>query len=785
MQTRQQDTEAPTVLKSTNGANGHGAVFSAPAQVLKRDGKTLQGFDFHKIESAIRKAWIEVEGTAEDAQVRRIAMKVAGTLPADVADVEQVQDHVEAVLMSSGKVKVAKAYIIYRQKRADARLVRQVPDATAVADYIHFSKYAKHRPEWMRRELYPESVERVEEMHLRKFAALAEEDLVQIRQSFDLVREKRVLPSMRSMQFGGAAIEANNNRIYNCSFTLIDRLEAFSQAMFLLLAGCGVGYSIQFDHVEKLPALGYIDMKMVKHHVVDDTIEGWANALHALLTSYIDGHHLELSYFQVRPAGTPLKTSGGRAPGHLKLKEALEHIRAVLHGAQGRKLRPVEAHRILCHSAEAVLSGGIRRSAMIALFSLEDSEMMYLKTGDWFPKEPWLQNANNSVAIKRDEVREKMFKRIFQMTRQWGDPGFYFCADYDYGTNPCGEIGLNPVLTITEEVLELLVKRSLRGKETPPVSLGEKRTGWAFCNLCEINAAKFTCFEDFMAAAKAATIIGTLQASYTEMPYLGWVSEVLAEREALLGIGMTGMLDAPNISLNPEMQRKVATQIQAWNVEWAGKLGIEPAARTTCVKPSGTTSLELGGVGSGHHAHHAKRYIRRVTADELEVVFQAFKTRNPQMCVRKPDGKWVVEFPREAPDGAVLKENLGAIQFLDMIKSTQENWVLPGTARPDASPNLTHNVSNTVHVKPDEWEDVAEYLWRNREFFTGVTLISDTSDKDYAFAPHEAITTEADEARWNQLIANYQPVDYANVLEAEDGTSFTAEGACMGGSCLL
>jgi ribonucleoside-diphosphate reductase alpha chain len=269
------------------------------------------------------------------------------------------------------------------------------------------------------------------------------------------------------------------------------------------------------------------------------------------------------------------------------------------------------------------------------------------------------------------------------------------------------------------------------------------------------------------------------------MPYLGWVSETLAERDALLGIGMTGMLDSPKVACDPEYQRQVATKIKEWNAEFAAILGIQPAARTTCVKPSGTTSLELGCVASGHHAHHAKRYIRRVTADELEHVFQAFKAANPHMCVRKPDGKWVIEFPVEAPEGAIVKDDIQAIPFLEMVQSTQQNWVLPGTARPEQSPGLNHNVSNTATVQTDEWDKVADYLWENREFFTGVSMLASTGDKDYAFAPNEAITTVADESRWNAILAGYKPVNYMSIVEASDDTNLSGEAACAGGACLI
>jgi len=744
--------------------------------VRKRDGNTVQEFNIAKIRKAVSSAWNECAGPVDASALEKVVKTVIDSLPEGIVDVETVQDVVEVALMRHSYFTVAKAYILYRNKRAEARAIRgRKPDPTAISDYIHASKYARYRPDLGRREVYEETVTRVEAMHLARFPQLERE----IRGAFNLVREKKVLPSMRSFQFAGNAIENNNCRIYNCCATLVDRLEAFSETMFLLLCGCGVGYSIQFDHVEKLPIIGYIDQKKIKHHIVEDSIEGWADALKVLLYSYQEGVYLEISYHKIRSAGTPLKTSGGRAPGHTKLKESLERIRKVLDGAQGRKLRPIECHRLMCFSADAVLSGGIRRSAMISLFSLDDSEMMNCKTGNWFDTDPWFANANNSVVLKRDDVKKKQFLRIFQMTKQFGEPGFFFTYDYDYVCNPCGEINFCPKLTIDEKIQ---TKLSLRGIET---KIGDTFTGFSFCNLCEINAAKLNSYDDFIKAAYAATVIGTLQASYTKMPYLGWVSEMIAEREALLGIGMTGMLDSPTISCNPEYQRNIAWMINKWNADLAVKIGIESAARTTTVKPSGTTSLELSCVASGHHAHHARRYIRRITADELEYVFQSFKSVNPGMCVRKPDGKFVIEFPVEAPPAAIVRKDLNAISFLEMVKSTQQNWVITGTARPDSFPGMNHNVSNTVTVREDEWEKVAEYLWDNREFFTGVSLLPVTGDKDYLFAPNEEITTESDETRWNNLLAQYKPVDYTTLVENEDSTDLTSEPACAGGACSI
>jgi ribonucleoside-triphosphate reductase (thioredoxin) len=763
-----------------------------PKAVRKRDGTTAQAFDVTKIENAVRKAWIETEGTVDEPAIQRVAMRVTSALETlEETSVEEIQDAVETALMRGKQFAVAKAYILYRQKRAEARLARRALDPGAIANYIHAGKYARYQPSLLRREVYEETVARVETMHLRRFGdvpGMREE----IAWAFDLVRDKRVLPSMRSMQFGGQAIEVNNNRIYNCSFSLVDRTRVFAEAMFLLLSGCGVGYSVQFEHVGKLPRLGYVDEKRVVHHVIADTIEGWADSVDALVRSYVDGTHVEFSYHLIRAAGSPLRTSGGRAPGHVKLKASLEAIRRVLHGAQGRKLRPIECHRIMCHAAGAVLSGGIRRSAMIALFSPDDGEMMVCKTGDWWreDKEPYFAYANNSVALLRHETKETQFKRVFEMIREFGEPGFVFLEQSHYGTNPCAEIGLDPVLDIDAYVsglqpwscsvsAELRERFDVLVKETT----GKRLTGWAFCNLCEINAAKLTSFEDFVEASRAATLIGTLQAGYTSFPYLGPVSEAIAERDALLGIGMTGMLDAPHISCNPEYQRAVAGRIKEWNADYAARIGINPAARTTCVKPSGTTSLELGSVGSGHHAHHARRYIRRVTADEYETVFQAFKAANPHMCVRKPDGKWVIEFPVQAPDGAVIKKDLTAIEFLEMVRSTQQNWVLPGTDDSGRSPGLNHNVSNTVNVAPHEWDQVADYLWTHRDSFTGVSLLPD--DPVLPFMPFEAVVTDDQERRFNELVARYEPIDYLSIVEAEDGTDLAGEIACQGGACTI
>lgn len=767
------------------------SVQSELLKIRKRDGSTTQKFQVSKIRTAIEKAWqetgLELHPSSLDSISADVHRRMVEQSDNGIIDVEAVQDLVETVLMETGHAEVAKAYIIYRNKHAEARNSRLRPDPNAIADYIHPAKYARYIPELKRRELFHETVARVESMHLRKFSHLFESDPgleKDIRWAFDQVRAKRVLPSMRGMQFSGPAIEQINSRQFNCSATLIDRPRVFSEVLYLLLCGCGVGYSVQFDHVENLPALKRVDRHQVRHHSIVDTIAGWSDALDKLMQSYFKtGMYVEFSYHKIRPEGAPLKTSGGRAPGHLHLKRALDQIRIVLDGAQGRRLKPLECHTVLCLAAESVLSGGIRRSSMLALFSIDDGEMMVSKTGDWFARAPWLANANNSVSLLRSDMKKRSFKRIFDSTRAWGEPGFYFTEDLQYTCNPCSEVSFNSELLITPAVLDIMAERKLRGKSDPQVKLGEAYSGFGKCNLCEINAAKCETFEEFLDAGMAATIIGTLQAAYTDYEYLGWVSEVIAERDALLGIGMTGVMDNPSIALNYDYQRRVSEKCVEWNRVYAKRIGIKSAARVMTLKPSGTASLELGCVASGIHAHHARRYIRRVTANENEPVFRYFRSLNPHMVVRKPNGDYVIEFPVEAPDGAVVKADLDALSFLEQVRQTQLNWINPGTARSDDAPGMNNNISNTVHVRENEWDKVAEYVWENNKDFTAVSMISITGDKDYQFAPCEAITTEADEAKWNHLIKHYVPVDYSSMIEEGDETALTSEAACAGGKC--
>ncbi len=758
-------------------------------QVRKRD-ETLQEFDASKVRTAIRKAWLEAHsGQVDETLVTKAAALVRDAFTGEAATVEQIQDIVEITLLRFGQYEVAKKFILYRHKRTELRAARRQPDPDAISNYIQPGKYSRYLPAQQRREVFSETVDRYETMHLAKFAPLFAADPqleADIRWACDQIRAKRVLPSMRGAQFAGPAIDQINARLFNCCASHADRPRFFAEALYLLLCGCGVGFSVQYEHVEKLPALKQIDTRNVVHFTIPDTVEGWADALDKLIHSYIKGYYVEFNYSKIRDEGTPLTTSGGRAPGHMELKKSLEAIRVLLDDAAGRKLRPIEVYDVMCLAADAVLAGGIRRSAMICLFSPDDSEMMGAKTGKhWYSKYPWRVNSNNSVVLVRSETKKKQYRRVFESTRQHGEPGISFTNNAEFVWNPCHEVCLNPVLVIDEDVMGLLQERVKRGKPMPKVKLGDRYVGWAFCNLSTQNAAEFKSVEDFKQASRAASIIGTLQSAYTEFPYLGWVTEAVAEREALIGVSMTGMMDSPEIALNPEYQREAAAIVVETNKEFAARIGVRQSARATVIKPEGTGSLLLGGVGAGIHAHHSRRYFRRVVANELEPVFVYFRSINPALCQKKPDGDWVIEFPMMAPANAAIKGDMTAVQFLETVRQTQLNWVKPGTARPDSSPGAVNNVSCTCTVRETEWDEVAEYVWENRNDLTGISFIPEVGDKQYAFSPFEAVVTEADEGKWNSLLKHYTPVDYTKMVETEDGTNLTGEVSCAGGACVL
>ncbi len=731
-------------------------------------------------------------GFSDFSEVLAITQLVVNTVgrraASDAPTVESIQDVVEMMIAARGHWDIAKRYVLYRATRAQHRLTLHAENG--LQDYIFLSRYSRYRADLGRRETPAEAFTRVMDMHRAHFAdtldapiaALENRTLRALIDETELALQRRaILPSMRSLQFGGAAIEANNARMFNCAFTHMDRLDAFRESFFLLLSGTGVGFSVQRQHVAQLPAfpLRAAENELpVVHHRVPDKLEGWADALDALLRSYLNGTKVEFNYSDIRSRGLPLRTSGGRAPGHLPLKKALVAVERVLEQVPGRAMRPIEVYDIMMHVAVAVLAGGIRRSATICLFSVDDDEMASAKTGNWFETNPQRGKSNNSAVLVRESVHERDFSRLFDYQKEFGEPGFYFVDDAEYGANPCVEIGLAPSMIVDETT-----RLKLLAYGHDDVRVGARVSGWQMCNLTTINAA--TCDDEasFLDGCRAAALLGTLQAAYTNIAYLGPITRVLNERESLLGVSICGILERPSVLLNAAILERGAQACLDVNAAVAEHIGIAPAARITCVKPEGTASLVLGAA-SGIHPHHARHYFRRVQAARTEPLYQWFKRANPHMTessVWDPETTDVITFPVSAPTDAILRENVGAVQFLEYVRLVQRHWVCAGRRHEQFNPGLHHNVSNTVTVRDDEWDAVQKFIWDNREYFAGISLLRETGDKIYAQAPREEVTTESDLARWNTLL--YRPVDYTALVEADDRTTLADVVACAGGAC--
>jgi ribonucleoside-diphosphate reductase alpha chain len=648
-------------------------------------------------------------------------------------------------------------------------------------NYTFVSKYARWIESENRRETWKEAVERVKNMMHTKYADcnIAEE----INWAYDMMYKKKVLGSQRALQFGGDPILKRHAKIYNCTASYCDRLRFFQECFWLLLCGSGTGFSVQKHHVAKLPALSQEPKsENGRKYVIEDSIEGWADALGVLLSSYFvkpaedrfkeyKDQYLVFDYSNIRPKGSPLTSGVGKAPGFEPLQNGLEKIRTLLDRclANGqKKLRPIDAYDIIMHSSDAVLSGGVRRSASLALFSADDEDMAKAKTGNWYIDNPQRARSNNSALLLKSETTFEEFQTLMESVKEFGEPGFIWSDSTEMVFNPCVEISLWPV-------------NEKNGK-----------SGFQGCNLSTINCSSIVDENDFYERCKAAALIGTLQAGFTKLEYLGKDSEEIFEREALLGVSMTGIMEKHDLILTEKVLKQGAKIAVETNKEMAKKIGINQAARVTCLKPEGTSSSMLG-TSSGIHPHHAKRYIRHVQANVLEAPYQHFKNYNPQACERS---SWsanntdeVIKFPIEVPDGAKLKNQLPAVEMLSIVKDTQKNWVHSGKNRSLCTQEyLSHNVSNTITVKPDEWNDVTKYIYDNRKYFAGISLIPQSGDKDYPQAPFTTVYTSreivkeyGDAALWcsglielglNAFNNNlWAACDYVSMNQAKEGDS--------------
>lgn len=612
-----------------------------------------------------------------------------------------------------------------------------------LSDITVFGKYAKYIKKLERRETFNEICDRNEDMHLKKYAGFPE-ICKQIKQVYkDFVKTKKILPSMRSMQFAGKPIEISPNRVYNCCFLPIDDYHAFSEIMFLLLGGTGVGYSVQSHHVENLPPV--IKPLKSRRYVIGDSIEGWADAVKALMRAYLDGKSMPRFIFDdIRVKGSLLVTSGGKAPGPAPLKKCLEDIQRILDSKNnGENLTTLEVHDIVCFIADAVLAGGIRRAALISLFDFNDSDMLTCKFGNWWELNPQRGRANNSAVILRHRVSKTDFLGLWEKIKASGsgEPGFYFSNNMDWGTNPCCEIALRP---------------------------------FQFCNLTEINMSNIEDQEDLNERAKAASFLGTLQAGYTDFHYIRDIWKQTTEKDALIGVSGTGIASGTykNVDLT-----QTARIVKDENIRISSIIGINGAARTTCVKPAGTSSLVLGS-SSGIHAWHNDFFIRRMRLGKNEALCQYLAKNHPELLEDEffnPEKQSVVSIPIKAPDGAITRHE-SAIELLERVKTFSNDWVKTGHVKGEN----THNVSATISIKDDEWDEVADWMWSNRTVYNGLSVMpmmkSDTTHKQL---PFEDITEE----EFNELNKKLVGIDLTKIKETEDETDLSGEIACGGGKC--
>jgi len=608
-----------------------------------------------------------------------------------------------------------------------------------LSDITVYMKYAKYTPELERRELWNELVDRNKNMHLKKFPELSEE----IENAYKFVYDKKALPSMRSMQFAGKPIEISPNRIYNCAYLPIDDWRAFGETMFLLLGGTGVGYSVQKHHVDCLPEIRKPDPKKNRRFLIGDSIEGWADAVKVLVRAYFEGGSTpNFDFSDIRPKGATLVTSGGKAPGPQPLKECLLKVQGILDSKQDReKLSPIEVHDMVCHIADAVLAGGIRRAALISLFSADDADMIGAKSGAWWENNPQRGRANNSAVLLRNKITEEFFFELWDKIKASGagEPGIYFNNDKDWGTNPCCEIALRP---------------------------------FQFCNLCEVNVSDVVDQDDLNARVKAAAFIGTLQASYTSFHYLRPVWQRTTEKEALIGVGMTGIGSGAAQKLD---LKEAARIVKEENERVAKLLGINSAARCTTIKPSGTSSLTLG-TSSGIHAWHNDYYIRRIRVGKNEAMYTHLSIYHPELIEDeyfRPHDTAVISVPQKAPEGAIYRTE-SAMDLLERVKFFYQNWIKPG----HRSGQNTHNISATVSIKEDEWEAVGKWMWDNRKFYNGLSVLP-YADHTYKQAPFEDCTKE----QYEEMMSHLHNIDLSKIVELVDNTDLKGEAACAGGAC--
>lgn len=604
---------------------------------------------------------------------------------------------------------------------------QEVNARNLMADAKFYESYARFDEKSNRYETWEDAVDRVMGMHkfyYKDKLTLELSALITIAQ--EAYNKKQLLGAQRALQFGGEQLLRNHAKLYNCTASYLDRVDFFKEAMHLMLSGCGIGFSVQTHHIAKLPNIA-TRTNHAKTFIVEDSIEGWADAVGVLMSSFFtkggnDSFRGKKVYFDlsnIRPKGSEI-SGGFKAPGSEPLRKALDKIEAILTKELENgitRIRTIVAYDIAMFMADAVISGGVRRAASICLFSKEDTDMITAKTGDWFISEPQRGRSNNSVVLLRDTTTPEEFHKIMESVQHSGEPGFVWTDDLEILFNPCVEVGM--------------YGRTDSGE-----------SGWQMCNLTEINGAMSNTKEEFFEQCKAASILGTLQAGYTTFNYATTATAEIVSREALIGVGITGWMNNPDVLFNKEVQQEGARIVKHWNKVVAGLIGINQAARTTVVKPSGNASVILG-TASGIHGEHSKRYIRHVQMNKESEVAKLFFANNPTMCeesVWSSGTDYAIAFPVVSPDTSIYKSELLGVKQLEYVKNAQENWIEYGT-NPElcVKPFLKHNVSNTITV--DNWKEVEEYIYNNRHSLCGVSLLSAAGDKAYPQAPFTEVFT--------------------------------------------
>lgn len=613
-----------------------------------------------------------------------------------------------------------------------------------LSDLTYYMKYSKYMPELKRRETWAETVERNKNMHLTRFPQIR--DLID--KTYTFMFDRKILPSGRSMQFGGDGILRNNNRMYNCSAIGISEINDFADLFYLLLCGCGVGFSVRKNFVSKLPKMVARSGKTTKH-IADDSIEGWADCLKALINGYfVTGDAVEFDLTPIRPKGALIRSSMCPAPGPEPLRDALDNIKKFLDAkiARGENtFTSVDCFDICCWISDAVLSGGVRRSAMICLFDKDDEEMLTAKQGEWWKENPQRALANISVQFDRDDTTKEEFDAIYAACKksECGEPGFIWTNNPEWVINPCAEISM---------------------------------PSRSFCNLTSVNVGSVTDQADLEERVYYASVLGTLQASYTDLKYVNPEWKVNAERQALIGVSLTGLASHPDLSAL-DFKAAAAVAVRA-NIETAKLIGINPADRVTTIKPDGTGALVLG-TSSGVHPWHAKHYIRRLRINKMEPIYTYLSENFPDLIeddYMKPEKNGVLSLVMRAPEGAVTRRNETAIEFLDRVKYMFENWIKPGHVRGDNY----NNVSCTCNVKNHEWDDVREWMWENRDSYTGISLLP-YSDASYQQAPFE----DTNEETFNEFAAKHREFNLGDIREEQNFVDFGQDAACSAGGCEL